>query len=63
MAGDILFGNMVSALVVDAVESVHGYSLVEYTHPNETIEAAIKSGKFLLPSAFEWKFPNPQLEG
>jgi hypothetical protein len=63
VAGDVLFGNMVSMLVGEAVTSLHGYSLTPYTHPNATIAAAIKSGTFLLPSPFEYAFPNPELEG
>jgi len=63
VAGAILFGNMVSILMDEAVTSLHGYSLTPYTHPNATVAAAIKSGTFLLPSPFQYAFPNPELEG
>jgi hypothetical protein len=52
IAGDILFGNMVSMLIGDAVKSVPGGSITPFTYPNATIAEAISSGTFVLPSAF-----------
>jgi hypothetical protein len=60
VAGDILFGNMVSMLIDEALRTD---GIRSYTYPNETVAEAITNGKFLLPSPFEYAFPNPELEG
>jgi hypothetical protein len=49
IAGDILFGNMVSMLINDALGTK---GIGRYTYPNATIEKAIERGEFLLPSPF-----------
>jgi hypothetical protein len=49
-AGGLVFGNMVSGLIVQEVKSAHGYSIDSYTHPNSTIWDAIVKGKFILPT-------------
>lgn len=49
-AGGLVFGNLVSGLVVQEVVNKHGYDIGSYTWPNETIWEAIVNGKFILPS-------------
>jgi len=47
--GGLVFGNMVSGLVVQEVKSQHGYDIGEYTYPNSTIWDAIVKGQFIWP--------------
>jgi hypothetical protein len=47
--GGLVFGNMVSGLVVQEVKSQHGYGIWGYTHPNSTIWNAIVKGEFIWP--------------
>lgn len=63
VAGDILFGNMVSMLLDEAFSHLRKGGINSYTYPNETVAEAIGNGKFLLPSPFEYAFPNPELLG
>lgn len=49
-AGSLVFGNMVSGLIDEAMKTEHGHGIEVYTHPNETIWEAIEAGRFILPS-------------
>lgn len=47
--GGLVFGNMVSGLVVQEVGNAHGYDISRYTYPDATIWEAIVKGEFIWP--------------
>jgi hypothetical protein len=47
--GGLVFGNMVSGLLVRELRSAHGYDISGYTHPNPAIWEAIVKGQFIWP--------------
>jgi hypothetical protein len=50
-AGGMVFGNLVSGLLVHEVGNRCGFEIGGSTWPNETIWGAIVRGEFILPTA------------